>query len=551
MLRKLQIQYYAIIDSIEIEFAPELNIITGETGAGKSILMGALSLILGERADSSVLRYADKKSVIEGYFQIDNKQNVLDFLAANDLDADSELVIRREIAPNGKSRAFINDTPASLQQLKELASLLVDLHQQFDTLTLGDNDFQRTVVDALASNQQNLLLYQQAFQNWQGSKKELEELENRKINFQKEFDYHQFLFEELQEQSFKENELEEIEIELQTLSHAEGIKSVLQKINIELETSEQPVLTQFKQWINQLNSIAAYHPGIEPIVQRLVSAQIELQDITDEMEQINNKVQLDENRMEWINERMAVGYKLLKKHAVKTTAELLTIQNDLAEKLEAVLQIDETIAEKQKLVASYLSEATTIAKKISAARKKEVAPLESKVNELLQLVGMPNARLQVSIVDAALNSNGSDQIEFLFDANKSNRFEPIRKVASGGELSRLMLCIKSLVAEKVDMATLIFDEIDTGISGEAAKQVGRIMKGLSSNRQIICITHQPQIAGKADAHFYVYKEEQTGTIKTNLRLLSKEERITTIAKMLGGETPSAAALENAKEMMQV
>lgn len=551
MLRKLQIQYYAIIDAIEIEFAPQLNIITGETGAGKSILMGALSLILGERADSSVLRYADKKSVIEGYFQIDNKKNVLDFLTANDLDADSELVIRREIAPNGKSRAFINDTPASLQQLKELASLLVDLHQQFDTLTLGDNDFQRTVVDALASNQQNLFSYQQAFQNWQGAKKELEELENRKINFQKEFDYHQFLFEELQEQSFKENELEEIELELQTLSHAEGIKSVLQKINFELETSDQPILTQFKQWINQLNSIAAYHPGIEPIVARLVSAQIELQDITDEMEQINSKVNLDEKRMEWINERMAAGYKLLKKHAVKTTAELLSIQKDLAEKLDAVLQIDETIAEKQKLVAAYLSEATSIAKKISAARKKEVAPLETKVNELLQLVGMPNARLQVSILDAALNINGSDQIEFLFDANKSNRFEPIRKVASGGELSRLMLCIKSLVAEKVDLATLIFDEIDTGISGEAAKQVGRIMKGLSSNRQIICITHQPQIAGKADAHFYVYKEEQTGSIKTNLRLLSKEERITTIAKMLGGETPSAAALENAKEMMQV
>lgn len=551
MLRKLQIQYYAIIDSIEIEFAPQLNIITGETGAGKSILMGALSLILGERADSSVLRYADKKSVIEGYFQIDNKQNVLDFLTANDLDADTELVIRREIAPNGKSRAFINDTPASLQQLKELASLLVDLHQQFDTLTLGDNDFQRTVVDALASNQNNLLLYQQAFQNWQGAKKELEELENRKINFQKEFDYHQFLLEELQEQSFKENELEAIETELQTLSHAEGIKSILQKINIDLEASEQPVLILFKQWINQLKNIAAYHPGIEPILIRLESAQIELQDITDEMEQINGKVNLDEKRMEWINERMAAGYKLLKKHGVKTTAELLIIQKDLAEKLDAVLQIDETIAEKQKLVAAYLSEATSIAKKISAARKKEVTPLETKVNELLQLVGMPNARLQVSIVDAALNINGSDQIEFLFDANKSNRFEPIRKVASGGELSRLMLCIKSLVAEKVDLATLIFDEIDTGISGEAAKQVGRIMKGLSTNRQIICITHQPQIAGKADAHFYVYKEEQTGSIKTNLRLLSKEERITTIAKMLGGETPSAAALENAKEMMQV
>jgi DNA repair protein RecN (Recombination protein N) len=551
MLRKLQIQYYAIIDSIEIEFAPHLNIITGETGAGKSILMGALSLILGERADSSVLRYADKKSVIEGYFQIDQKQNVLNFLTANDLDADNELVIRREIAPNGKSRAFINDTPASLQQLKELASLLVDLHQQFDTLTLGDGDFQRTVVDALASNQQPLLQFQLSYQKWQTAKKELEVLENKKINFQKEFDYNQFLFDELQEQSFKENELEDIEKELQLLSHAEGIKTVLQKLNADLESSEHPVLPLFKQWINQLNSIAAYHEAVNNIIQRLVSTQIELQDITDELEQLNSKVHLDEKRMEWINERMAAGYKLFKKHAVKTTTDLLAIQKDLSDKLEAVLQIDETIAEKQKQVTTYLSEANSIAKKLSAARKKEAAPLETKVNELLHLVGMPNARLQVSIVDNPIHLYGTDQIEFLFDANKSNRFEPIRKVASGGELSRLMLCIKSLVAEKVDLATLIFDEIDSGISGEAAKQVGRIMKGLSKNRQIICITHQPQIAGKADAHFYVYKEEQSGTIKTNLRLLSTEERVNKIAQMLGGETPSAAALENAKEMMQV
>ena len=551
MLRKLQIQYYAIIDSIEIEFAPQLNIITGETGAGKSILMGALSLILGERADSSVLRYADKKSVIEGYFQIDQKQNVLNFLAANDLDTDNELVIRREIAPNGKSRAFINDTPASLQQLKELASLLVDLHQQFDTLTLGDGDFQRTVIDALASNQQPLQQFQLSYQKWQTAKKELEALENKKIHFQKEYDYNQFLFDELQEQSFKENELEDIEKELQLLSHAEGIKTVLQKVNADLETSEQPVLPLFKQWINQLNSIAAYHEGVHALIQRLVSTQIELQDITDELEQLNSKVHLDEKRMEWINERMAAGYKLFKKHGVKTTADLLAIQKDLSDKLEAVLQIDETIAEKQKQVTTNLSEANILASKLSTARKKEAAPLEAKVNELLQLVGMPNARLQVSIIDSPIHQYGTDQIEFLFDANKSNRFEPIRKVASGGELSRLMLCIKSLVAEKVDLATLIFDEIDTGISGEAAKQVGYIMKGLSKNRQIICITHQPQIAGKADAHFYVFKEEQRGTIKTNLRLLSQEERINKIAQMLGGETPSAAAIENAKEMMQV
>lgn len=551
MLRKLQIQYYAIIDSIEIEFAPQLNIITGETGAGKSILMGALSLILGERADSSVLRYADKKSVIEGHFQIENKQNIIDFLVQNDLDATDDLLIRREIAPNGKSRAFINDTPASLQQLKELASLLVDLHQQFDTLTLGDNDFQRTVIDALASNQSTLQEYQNIFLQWQSSKKELEVLENQKINFQKEFDYHQFLLEELLEQSFKENELEEIESELQLLSHAEGIKTILSKVNNDLESSDQPVMPLFKQWIHQLNNISSYHTLLPDLVKRLESVQIELQDITDEMELLNSKIHLDEKRMDWINERMAHGYRLLKKHQVKTTAELLAIQKDLSGKLEAVLQIDETIAEKQKQVDNLLVSAKVLAKKLEAARTKEIAPLENKVNELLQLVGMPNARLKISIEETAMHIYGINQIEFLFDANKSNRFEPIRKVASGGELSRLMLCIKSLVAEKVDMATLIFDEIDSGISGEAAKQVGRIMKGLSKNRQIICITHQPQIAGKADAHFYVYKEDNAGSIKTNIKLLNPNDRVLHIAQMLGGETPSAAALENAKEMMQL
>ena len=380
--------------------------------------------------------------------------------------------------------------------------------------------------------------------------KEKNQCEMITLNFQKEFDYHQFLFTELEEQSFKENELEEIEAELQLMSHAEGIKSVLTKINTDLESGDQPILPLFKQWINQLNSISVYHTALPSVIKRLESTQIELQDITDEMELLNNKVQLDEKRMEWINDRMAAGYKLLKKHSVKTTAELLAIQKDLAEKLEAVFLIDETIAEKQKSVVNFLADANSLAKKISLARKKEVAPLENKVNELLVLVGMPNARLKLSIEQSSLHIFGIDQIEFLFDANKSNRFEPIRKVASGGELSRLMLCIKSLVAEKVDLATLIFDEIDTGISGEAAKQVGRIMKGLSKNRQIICITHQPQIAGKADAHFYVYKEDQSGTIKTNLRLLNKEERINKIAQMLGGETPSAAALENAKEMMQ-
>ena len=549
MLRKLQIQHYAIIDAIEIEFSPRLNIITGETGAGKSILMGALSLILGERADSSVLMYADKKCVIEGYFQVANKTAVIAFLEQHELDVDTELVIRREIAPNGKSRAFINDTPASLQQLKELASLLVDLHQQFDTLSLGDTDFQRNVLDALAGNQTELAKYQSVYQELQITRKELDSLEKQKAAFHKELDYHQFLYDELAEIALKENELETLEAELQLLSHAEGIKSTLSKVNFELNGAEQPILPLFKQWINQLQAFALYHPAMPSIIERLQSSQIELQDIADEMDQLNDKIQLDEKRVEQINERMAEGYKLLKKHSVKTTNELLNIQSDLSNKIQAVLQLDDTILLKQTQTASLLQSAQQVAKKISLARHQQSKPLEKAVNALLVQVGMPNARLQLRITDQALQNFGQDQIEFLFDANNSNRFEPIRKVASGGELSRLMLCIKSLVAQSVDLATLIFDEIDTGISGEAAKQVGRIMKNLSSNRQIICITHQAQIAGKADAHFYVYKENQGDKIKTNLRLLSHTERINTIASMLSGEAPTAAAIENAKEMM--
>ena len=550
MLRKLQIQHYAIIDAIEIEFSGELNIITGETGAGKSILMGALSLILGDRADSSVLMYPDKKCVIEGYFSAGQKAAVLDFLKANDFDLEEELVLRREIAPNGKSRAFINDTPTTLQQIRELASLLVDLHQQFDTLSLGDAGFQRNVLDALAANQDRLQAYQLVYQNWQQKLKQLELLEKQKADFQKDKDYHQFQLDELTELALKENELEELDAELQLLSHAEGIKTALSKIQFELEESEQPVVPLFKQWINQLQAYSGYHASLQTIIDRLHSSQVELQDIADEIGSLNGKVHFDDKRIEWINDRLAAAYRLLKKHAVKTTQELLAIQASLETRLAAVLQIDDSIAELSIAVETLSKQALQAANELSIARKAQQAPLESKVNALLNQVGMPNARLKIAIESTNhLQPFGQDQIEFLFDANKSNKFEPIRKVASGGELSRLMLCIKSLVAESIDLATLIFDEIDTGISGEAAKQVGLIMKALSKKRQIICITHQPQIAGKASAHFYVYKENQGNRIKTNLKLLEKEASMNAIARMLGGETPSTAAIEHAKEMM--
>lgn len=549
MLRKLFIQNYAIIDEIEIDFSSQLNIITGETGAGKSILMGALSLILGERADSSVLVNTEKKCFIEGYFAVNHKKSVVRFLEENDLDVEEELVLRREIAANGKSRAFINDTPATLQQLKVLASLLVDLHQQFDTLELGDADFQREVMDALARNENTLLGYQKVFRQWQAACKELELLQQQKTAFTKELDYNQFLFNELNELDLKENELEDLDNELKLLSNVEGIKTTLSKVYFDLKESEQPVVQLLKQLLNQLQGYASYHTSLPDVIERLQSSQIELQDIADEVERINDSVNYDEKRIEWINQRLMEGYKLVKKHNVQTTAQLLEIRSHLEEKLKAVLDMDEALAAKEKQTGQLLSEANQLADLLSKARHKQSQPLEEKVNQLLAQVGMPNARMKVELKDSALTLSGKDQIDFLFDANKSNRFEPIRKVASGGELSRLMLCIKSLVAQSIDLPTLIFDEIDTGISGEAAKQVGLIMKGLAASRQIICITHQPQIAGKANAHFFVYKEIRNDAVKANIRLLNEDERITAIARMLSGEKPTAAALENAREMM--
>jgi DNA repair protein RecN (Recombination protein N) len=549
MLTKLHIQNYAIIDEIEINFSSKLNIITGETGAGKSILMGALSLILGERADTSVLLKTDKKCFIEGFFSVDDKPVVKDFLATHELDTENELVIRREIAANGKSRAFINDTPATLLHLKELASLLVDLHQQFDTLELGDSDFQREVIDALANNNDTLLSYQTIYKQWLQTKKQLEELQKQKAAFTKEADYNQFLFEELNELALTENELEDLDNELKLLSNSEGIKTALDKVYAELKENEQPIVITLKQLSNQLNPFTSYHTDVKTIIDRILSAQIELQDIAEEVDSLNNSISYDEKRIAIINDKMAAGYKLLKKHGVKTTNELLTIQSELEAKLQAVLNIDEAIIAKEKETASLEQQAQQKAEELSKARHLQAKPLAEKVNTLLHQVGMPNALLKVDIAATALQYFGKDNIEFLFDANKSNRFEPIRKVASGGELSRLMLCIKSLVAQSIDLPTMIFDEIDSGISGEAAKQVGAIMKGLASNRQIICITHQPQIAGKANAHYFVYKEIKGDAVKTNIRLLNEDERITAIAKMLSGEKPSAAALESAREMM--
>lgn len=552
MLQQLHIHNYAIIHSLEINFSNQLNIITGETGAGKSILMGALNLILGERADTSALLDKEKKSFIEGIFKT-NHPAVKEFLQKNELDGEDEMLIRREISPNGKSRAFINDTPVTLSQLKQLSSLLVDLHQQFDTLELNSNDFQREVIDALAGNRKLLEQYQALYKKHRILLQELEKLRQEQASANKESDYNQFLFNELEEAGFMENEIENIKAELKLMSNAENIKSALSEIYFQMEENEQPIVQQIKSIGQKLQTLQNIYPETGALSERLLSLQIELKDISSEIDVINQKVNYDEERINVLNDRMAIGYTLLKKHNAQDTAHLIEIKNQLQNQLRKVTDLTEATEIKEKESREYYDDLLKIAQTISDRRKKEIKTFEEKVNDLLLQVGMPNAKIKVDIKEVAtLNPFGINTIEFLFNANLSSahqQYEALRKVASGGELSRLMLSIKSLVAKSIQLPTLIFDEIDSGISGEAAKQVGVIVKDLSSTHQVILITHQPQIAAKADTHFFVYKEIKDDTINTSVKVLNQDERITAIATMLSGKRPTAAAFENAKEMM--
>ena len=550
MLQKLNIHNYAIIDELQIDFQTGLNIITGETGAGKSILMGALNLILGERAGSAVFLHDDKKCVVEGIFNVKESGRLKEFFDMNDLDFETEVLVRREVSPAGKSRCFINDTPVNLAQLRLLSMMMVDLNQQFDTQDLGTEDFQRNILDAFAGNAALLMQLKEKFLEYTKTRKTLETLQAQQKESDKEQDYNKFLFDELDELALKENELEELDAELKLLSNAEGIKQQLSAICNDLNDSEQPLIQQLKLIRNKLEMQQAYHKGIAPQAQRLSEIVIDLKDIADELEGIEHAISYDPERISAINDRLSAGYKLLKKHAVNDTAHLLEIQQQLQKKLEAVFNMASDIEKLQLVAGQQFADCMVLAEKISENRNKHRKPLAEKVNRLLVQVGMPNALLKIESVNKELGITGIDEIQFLFDANKSNRFEPLEKVASGGELSRLMLSIKSLVAQKLELPTLIFDEIDSGISGEAARQVAIIMKGLADNHQLIAITHQPQIAARASAHFYVFKENRDGRVMTGIRRLSEDERITAIAKMLGGEKPSNAALENAREMVE-
>ena len=549
MLQKLEIQNYILIDALSIDLSSQLSVITGETGAGKSIIMGALGLILGDRADSTVCRNPEKKCFIEGIFKLSNTDQYKTFFEENEIDLTEELIIRREISAQGKSRAFINDTPINLNELKQLTSQLVDLHQQFDTLSLGDTDFQRSVIDALAQLQKDLIPYQEMFSNWKENEKKLQLLVAQKAAFDQTESYKQHLLEELVTLDLKEDELETLEQELKFLENAVTIKSQLDSSVQALDSSDNPIVQQIKQIAHNLESISKWQPEFDSLLTRLKAAQIELADIASELERWQDKIDFDENKINTIQERLSAGYSLQKKHKVQSTNELLAIQSQLEKDLQAVLNVEEEIIALEKQVSAEALEVKKLAAALSTQRNKQVEPFTKKVNSLLKQVGMPNASIKVSIEAIPYSIYGQDKVDILFDANNMNKYEPIRKVASGGELSRLMLCIKSLVAQSMDLPTMIFDEIDTGISGEPAKQVGILLQDLGAKRQVLCITHQPQIAAKGHSHLYVYKEQKGSTTNTHLKTLSQEERVQHIARMIGGDPPSKTALENAKELL--
>lgn len=552
MLQRLFIQNYAIIEEIAIEFTAGFVVITGETGAGKSILMGALGLILGERADTSVLVNKEKKLVVEGVFDCTHNSRVTTFLKAHELEESALVLIRREINPQGKSRAFINDTPVNLSQLQELSAQLVDLHQQFDTLSLGQSSFQREVLDALAQQLDKVESYKLVYQEWVIAKATLTDLQAKQARAEAETVYIQFQYQELAEAGFRENEMEELEQEVKLLSNAESVQQFLGRTTSALSAGEEPLVGKLKSLLNEWNSFSSFHADFPALAERLRASYVELQELARDIERVADTVLMDPQRLEEVTTRLSLGYKLYKKHQVNATAGLLSIQANLAIQLNSIEHLGQAIQAQQKQVELLEQKAITLASAISKGRKKQVSFLESNVQQLLHRVGMPVAQLKVTIETGSLGPEGTDQIEFLFDANRSGQFNSLRKVASGGELSRLMLCIKSLVAASMQLPTLIFDEIDTGIAGEAARQVGLLLKELAQHRQVVCITHQPQIAGKARTHFFVFKQaglSTTGAVQTGLRLLSQEERVQTIAQMIGGEDPTPAALANARELL--
>lgn len=551
MLCTLFIQNYALIEKLDIALEPGFSVITGETGAGKSILLGAIGLLLGQRADVKAIRPGASKCIIEARFDV-SRYHLQPFFEENGMEYDDECILRRELYASGKSRGFINDSPASLVQMKELGEMLVDIHSQHQNLLLDKEGFQLNVLDLIGHNDEALADYAHAYNRWRKARKELEELTVRLEKERSEEDYLRYQWEQLQEANLSEGEQEELEHESETLSHAEEIKAGMYQVKQLLDGDEGGALDQLKEAMHILQGISSVFAPADVLLQRLESSYIELKDIAQEASQQEEEVEYNPNRMEEVNERLNLIYTLEKKHHVEGVAQLLKLQQLYEEKISGIDKGDEQVDELRKEVERCLSEVMQHASRLSQVRKESARRVEEEIVARLGLLGMPNVRFQVEMGQRKEpGSHGMDTVNFLFSANKNGRMQSISSVASGGETARVMLSLKAMIAGAVKLPTIIFDEIDTGVSGEIADRMADIMQEMSNNnRQVISITHLPQIAARGSAHYKVYKRDNDTETNSHISRLSPQERVEEIAHMLSGSLLTEAALNNARELLK-
>ena len=550
MLKSLYIKNYALIDSLEIDFESGFSVITGETGAGKSIILGALSLILGQRADIKAIKQGESKCVIEGSFNV-SAYDLKAFCEEKGIEHDPDsYILRREILSTGKSRAFINDSPVSLTDLKELGSQLIDIHSQHQNLLLSDSRFQMQIIDTLAGNKDLLKDYQKAFNQYKQAEKDLEELREAVSRSKEEEDYLRFQHQALKDADIKEGEQEELEEEIETLNHAEEIKSALYKVYSLLSGNEQGIVSGLKESLATAQALTKVYAKAEEISQRIETAYIDLKDLSGEIGRQAEDVEFNPERLAYIAALLDLFYSLQRKHHTSTNAELLVVFEDLSGKIEKIDNSDEHLIALEKEVQQKYEQALGKADGLSDRRMALIPSFEKQLMEKVAYLGMPNVRFECKVVaEDELNVYGKDNLLFLFSANKNAPLQPVANVASGGEISRLMLCLKSMIAGATALPTIIFDEIDTGVSGEIADKMGQVMLDFGGNMQVIAITHLPQIAAKGKAHYKVYKSDNENSTTTDLVVLTKEERLTEIARMLSGATVTDAAVQNAKTML--
>lgn len=549
MLTSLYIKNYALIDELNVQFNNGLTIITGETGAGKSILLGGLSLVLGKRADLSQVKNKDEKCIIEATFDVAN-YNLKALFASLDLDYDVQTIIRREILPSGKSRAFINDTPATLDSLVALSSYLIDIHSQHQTQQLMQDDYQFKVIDALADNGANLELFTKQLKAFKSLQKSLEDLQTSKAEMLKEYDYNLFLTKELNEIDLESVNLEDLESQYEQLNNVETIGDRLGNTRAILNTENQGVIDQLNTAKQELNKISTFGKAYESLLERVSSVTIELDDILTELDNLEEQLSSDPQELERINAQLQIINNLLQKHASSTIEELIEIRKELESKISNTENLDDEIAEKEQEIKSLNIELNQVAVKIHNNREEVIPLLVQKLVAILSDLGMPNAKFKIKLDDLGhFTSNGKDSLEFLFTANKGSNFNELKKSASGGELSRIMLAIKSILSEYMQLPSIMFDEIDTGVSGEISNKMGDIMKQMSGKMQVFTITHLPQIAAKGNTHFKVFKTDMDNTTHTQLKQLDEDERIVEIAQMLGGVNITESAMAHAKQLL--